>query len=821
MRLQTGSSITSSNMAFSTLPGSPTLTNPDMILPYGEHNETSEDSHRSPSPGQDWEPATMQFSIGPPSHTMQLTPETPIIYGNGTMLSDIGEVTEAESTVGRKLPGPAERRMLKKQAVAQAVMWSSPTLRSPASTDTNCSSMIRRGNVMSHTRTISEDSASTIRSEGQVAEMFKDFNDSVSVDDSCFQGDDEESVADSYNMEMVDAETERLAKKQNSDEKDENSSVALSKRAEQILLNAKMRLNNMEGNLFRARGTLGSASINGNSPLSRSSPSPLNSDQTPVDTPMASPGHSRVYSENAIPKASKGIRFPVRSTSAAARYRGRSIEDLGGDYNQEDRQNSGSVTPKHPPSQALPLEPLSENEVPSFKMNKASVASTIDDGYMSSGSGRLSRQTSLTQMRDLREQMTDLKGRLSVLRDRTQDDKIRRQSLQSLRTPSPFTAAEQWYTADTNYTVPELSADAGVGLPSQAEEEKDFTFEDKLSAIGDCVVDYPDHVESDIGSVYEDVIEDNSGKEPVSDSDALPEIYDTASEDAEGAYLDDASDYTEEMVNRAELDDYDSDSSYYHDTVATQVSHEDREDAFDYEHFFLHSAMGTISQRRRDSFSSDGSAETTVPDRPLRNRPSPHHLRSESATSVSTVETFQTATEGRKSDSDEDCQDFAVQSISSSRPTTPVMTKRSTFGSPAVDSPRKDESRRTSVIHDPRVRNVNAPHRPSVSSTNSFGSAGTNRSFPLVNKPKSQLSMHQNGSSDALNGQERIQPSPVDLLSKDDRLLVENLVASLGKCVLELQEAGETSYESHVWRRRLDAARRTLDGQKHYQHHII
>ena len=49
-----------------------------------------------------------------------------------------------------------------------------------------------------------------------------------------------------------------------------------------------------------------------------------------------------------------------------------------------------------------------------------------------------------------------------------------------------------------------------------------------------------------------------------------------------------------ENLTQYEADDYESDA-FYHDTV---VSHEDREDAFDYEHFFLHSAMGTINQQR-------------------------------------------------------------------------------------------------------------------------------------------------------------------------------------------------------------------------------
>ena len=204
-----------------------------------------QNSYRPPSPGEDWNPATMQFSIGPPSHNLPMTPETPIIYGNGTMLSDIGEVTEAESTVGRKLPGPAERRMLKKQASAQ-VTRSSPT--------TN-GSIVQRAKSVSHIRNVSSESTSTIRSEGQAAaELFKDFDDTVSVEDSVFQGDDEQSVADSYSEGVIASETERLAKTGNMQEQDEdqNSSAALSRRAEQILLNAKMRLN--VSNYFTAIG---------------------------------------------------------------------------------------------------------------------------------------------------------------------------------------------------------------------------------------------------------------------------------------------------------------------------------------------------------------------------------------------------------------------------------------------------------------------------------------------------------------------------------------------------------------------------------------
>ena len=183
----------------------------------------------------------MQFSIGP-THTQlaMITLTTPIIYGNGTMLSDIGEVTEVESTPGRKLPGPAERRLLKKQAQAQRS--SSPVRSSPT---IGYHAVTKRTKQGAHERKISIESTSTVKSEGQAAELFRDFDDGVSVDDSVFQGDDEESVADSYTEEVIASETARLSKRDSSIVRDDdrNSSAALSRRAEQILLNAKKRLN--------------------------------------------------------------------------------------------------------------------------------------------------------------------------------------------------------------------------------------------------------------------------------------------------------------------------------------------------------------------------------------------------------------------------------------------------------------------------------------------------------------------------------------------------------------------------------------------------
>ncbi|KAF4627902.1 hypothetical protein G7Y89_g10254 [Cudoniella acicularis] len=890
MRVQTATTTATTSMAFPSLPASPTLTNPDMILPYGEYDSTPSPPlgpYRPSVPGDEWvdpiKDDDMQFSLGP-SHIGPATPTTPIIYGNGTMLSDIGEVTEAESTSGRKLPGPAERRMLRQtQNHNNSPIRSSPTIGHEI--------LMKRTKMGTHQRQISVESNSTITSEGQSAELFKDFDDGVSVDDSNFQGDDEESVADSYSERVIAQETHRLSMAESilSVDDDQNSSAALSRRAEQILQNAKQRLNNMEGNLTRARSSLfvtpsGSlSSIHSSSPLSRSTPSPPQNGRiisplgtipsrhrqlhTPLDSPAGSPGHSRVYSENSIIPPVRGERFPVRASSAAGSYIGRNgLNSQTPEGKQEDSKRPGFSSPlsRTSPPHANALQPVNEDDiVPEFEIDEASLRARLDEGYFSPGGEHkgLTRSASTNQMRDLRDQMQDLKGRLSVLRDRARDDTMKRRSLQSLRTPSPFTAAEQWYTAAKSYGEEPLSADAGVVQPpwkQEADVTEDVDVEPKQDADDQEVTRHiPNYASSDVTSVYEDVPEGR----PV--SAIPPRIYEPRIEEedeppspqkeAEEAAEED--DYNDEIVNADEADDYESDSSLYHDSLDHPISHEDREDAFDYEHFFLHSAMGTIGQQRRDSVSSFGSEDSTETTRgPIievadnaDGRLSLTHIRSESSASISTIATFATAeeepsSEEEENESERDGENFAVQEVDAPLPraSTPVTAKRATFGGMPLNvglendeqASTEEQERPSSAIRirDQSERNGSAGHRPSVASFDSTGSTGSTRSFPLVNKPKSQESNGQTGSRESKGSirsdsttlidrqstidEERKQTSPVHMLVKDDQILVERLVASLGKCVLGLQESGRGSYDGRVWRRRLDAARRVLEGEE-------
>src|ERR1700710_3185945 len=142
-------------------------------------------------------------------------------------------------------------------------------------------------------------------------------------------------------------------------------------------------------------------------------------------------------------------------------------------------------------------------------------------------------------MRDLTDKMKDLKGKISTLRDRARDDTMKRRSLQSLRTPSPFTAAEQWYTAAKAYTAPGLSADAGIGQSPSKEgpfETREITFDENDPHTDEASKGLPEYANSDVPSVYEDVSEGHHATDELPSSHE-PQIleedenYNTAAED--------------------------------------------------------------------------------------------------------------------------------------------------------------------------------------------------------------------------------------------------------------------------------------------------
>lgn len=227
-----------------TLPASPTLTNPDMILPDYDDGMSLD---RSSSPLMMWK--NNQFDLNGQSYNMgQNTPATPIIYGNGTMLSDIGEVTEAESTAG-----PIKAFMASRNGYHQSNFANKQPPNATAYDAFKKKKSDPRIASRDRERRLSMESTSTV-TNGDHQGGFADFDDTVSVDDSNFQGDDEESVAESY---IFDDERDGDATPPASEfvkglgaEAEERYSTALSRRAEQILANAKRRLTVSRDHMF-------------------------------------------------------------------------------------------------------------------------------------------------------------------------------------------------------------------------------------------------------------------------------------------------------------------------------------------------------------------------------------------------------------------------------------------------------------------------------------------------------------------------------------------------------------------------------------------
>ncbi|KAM0287759.1 hypothetical protein ACHAQH_000291 [Verticillium albo-atrum] len=695
----------SMGMSYPPAPGSPTLTNPDMILP--DYGGASPD--RSESPLMMWKNAhanDMNYQSSSQNHygSGPITPTTPIIYGNGTMLSDIGEVTEVESTPGKPCWPIASRRSATQPDTNDALR-PSPTMGFD---------VVKKRAKVQQERRASIDSTSTVTTQGNNGH-FADFDDAVSVDDSNFQGDDEESVAESH----IDDTTARQAKFMplppgqglGLNNENRHSTVSISQKAEEILANAKKRLTTMEGNLTRA----------------------------------------------------------------------------------------------------------------------------------------------LMQMRDIKDQVSDLKGKISSLREQARADSLKRRSLQSLRTPSPFTHAgiDQWYAGSIKPKRSDASLPPVGRNPWNGEME---------SVDGERMPQAAPQAAQDYDAAPTQALDQDDAESVISEYVAAQEAVRAEEHlqvdlDEQEEYADDVDDMqTEDGFEDAEegtFGDWESESgeSLYHDAPQTAVSHEDREDAFDYEHFFLHSAMGSFSQKRMKrrgssgSFSSEDSVETTRgPSTSTAAQVEATLRRRGSGDTMSTMDSFATATEGqssRKNSDGEDEPQYAVAKTTDVRTESPLTATRASFG-PGISedssfsvhaAARPIRQRASSVIYSrPLNRPVAARSRPSVSS---LDSPATQRSFPLVNrrafngvptpqgtpqgspdpalKSVSQSLMNDTASICGKDG-EAGDSAAMQQLAKEDQILVERLVASLGKCVLGLSESGRASTESRMYRRRIDAARKLLEG---------
>jgi hypothetical protein len=423
--------------------------------------------------------------------------------------------------------------------------------------------------------------------------------------------------------------------------------------------------------------------------------------------------------------------------------------------------------------------------------------------------------------------MMDLKGRISSLKQRAQEDNLRRRSLQSLRTPSPFTSAETWYAEAEVYKngISPVAADGGVGFKTESPTRKALYEDDEVEFTAPEV--------AAVGILTERIKSPQrspQATEPLK-SPLSPDYPVSHYDDAQGTQFDESEagietpietnvDATEDDFTSSYGDEYEAaGNSVYEDAVyemPVAERHEDRVDAFDYENFFLHSAMGTYSlgSRRSSSSSADSVATTrpvvTVDDAVKRVS---FHQRNSSMDSVSTMASFATAAEEQSDDEEEneEMDHFSQQFLPSYQPIAQRLV-----GVNGHVSPRND-----SAVNMGRAYGSPTIVSPTYNPHTSFRASPTQASMtsrassrgPSPTTPGGLASGLQTSKIFSILTESHVQEEPRLALNEEEKQLIYSLAASFQQVCSHLQSTSGDQYERKEWRRRLDSARRLLNGE--------
>ncbi|KAL8718741.1 MAG: hypothetical protein Q9225_004159 [Loekoesia sp. 1 TL-2023] len=636
----------------------------------------------------------------------------------------------------------------------------------------------------------------------------------------------------------------------------------------------------MESNLNRARHTINRPSSSMSSFLASSSDPPSmytlpkvaspSKHRQQDSLPSSSIGHSRVFSETSIPSSMQtfppnegghpnGVRSSsamgsidrdasggtgikqgpesrdwfwaglTRSTSHGARHNNYGLQPLNEDgpppstFESPERQQSPPIADSHP-------EVVSSNQ----EQPEPSTSERND-----SPANGLARARSTNQMRDIRDQMQDLKGRISSLKQRAREDSLRRRSLQSLRTPSPFTAAEQWYAGAPGYDRNRSRSRPGEGSPPTIQPAIEEEDENKQYPVQELVSD----VERDLEPTTNGSNRDSGSQRRLSltadpilrESDDSPRTAVDAPTSEENGAMDqirpEEPQVRDEGIGEEEYPKGGEEDLDQSSVLPVGGRHEDRPDAFDYEHLFLHSGMGTLGREgksRSSSHSSMYSVETTKPsnvttepgevssngnasldgagaDEDIMDPQRVARERKGSVESVSTVATFATATEGKSSDEDAEEEEWVYRRpmAGSWEPEYPNHRKTAVGRKDApqqITKGAKQAMQNSSPpIHKTNTVENDAPHPKSQTETQPPDEAMPDLLALLTSKlaPK-----------DGANSR------PI-ALNDSDKELAERLIRSVAQVCSQLQAFSMegNKYGGRPWRRRLDGARRVLDGE--------
>ncbi|KAL8715260.1 MAG: hypothetical protein Q9220_001218 [cf. Caloplaca sp. 1 TL-2023] len=830
---------------------SPTLTDPDMILP-SSHNQ-----HHSSSP-QKSDPSSTPRQWNNPTTTddRQMKSAVRNLFGNGHRLRHKG-------SEGALRGQEAAATRSQSQRTGSNALASSPLLHEGSGNRTMSSTAT--GDAPSDNWDTLDDGSVISESVSPLVEAERNgymMSENGGIDGYKF--------SDRFRKAIVEEDDGGYAH------------AAMSVRAEEILANAKKRLTEMESNLNRARHTMNRpassmSSFSNQNPDPQSlytlpktlSPSKHRQQQSPPSS-SSSKGHSRVFSETSVPSSMQtsprdrdGVAEAPRSLSA--------MGDVGPDRPQDPSTKQGSESrdwfwagltrnASHGTRHVnYGLQPLNEDGPPpsTFDSPERRQSPPVADRspettptgsqdwgippeeLSNSSSPSLTRARSTTQMRDIRDQMKDLKGKISSLKQRAREDSLRRRSLQSLRTPSPFTAAEQWYAGAPQYdsarSKPQETSPRAVQPVIQEENET------KHYPVQESTVTDSKGPESAVNSLSENKEAsrgetDSIHNAPMRDNDDSPR---TVVESIQATNNDQLDKTLLEEDTPPEVEDDPAQTLAKDDqgdpepvTVPIGGRHEDRPDAFDYEHLFLHSGMGTLGQggkSRSSSHSSTYSVETTKPsnttaesrevlDHPdttlddsfgEEHSPDSHvgaHARKGSVESVSTVATYATATEGDKNSEslDVDDEDEWVYSRPMAGSWEPEYPKNGKAMMGRKDGPQLGTRLAKSAAQAANA-SLSSGDRPHIFPS----SIQEDAQFPEVAKADLLIFL-----SSKLPSDHNVGLQPIEL-SESDRELAEKLVRSVANVCSQLQAFTMEGhkYGGRQWRRRLDGARRVLDGE--------
>lgn len=810
------------------IPPSPTLSNPDMILPFDGERESSTPSppfnlpslshlqsfyNNRPFPNdQSGNGAPMAFQRPPkkpfPRHTWQQDG-----LDASRRLSDIGE-EDASSTSSVSGFGPTldvtHTRRLATSPASQREAGDTDAKESGGRSSSSSSTISGASESSSLEGAKTRQSGQRASQEGRTVEQDQ-LLEAVRI------------MKDSANGIVVTTTEE-------GGPGDELSSVILSSEAERILENAKKRLTLMEGNLTRARSSMRT------SPSLSVSPTPSQGNQAmglgqpvgglyqsisradrrastrPRATYISSQDtntnrHSRVYSETRLPSADQSSLPTVEPDLS------RSFSALGSssisNFNNDERTFRYDATRSYLTHRASMSKPHSARTSPSNFQEDSSgsprgLGISAEDGEDNieeqgySVSDPPSRSQSQLQVRDLQDQMKGLHIKISSLKVKAQEDNLRRRSLQSLRTPSPFTAADQYFSNTMELKESHLRPNA-VRSP-------DYPQETRLSGEYETARDGNEAVVGHYGNETS-----NAKLPPLRNAQILEpldedgrSVIESLYEDAEEEYhSDDSSDIDREALSEILREPLDSDLDDLDSFPAVPGSdarpHEEREDAFDYENFILHSALGNYSARlRRASNVSTSSVETT---RPYHDRPHVRHSRTNSGASLSTVASYATAIEGDPDDLD--------SVLYWDRRFNDELRSNQHYPERAGSQQQSRESE--SEMGTPRAIRRQPSKRDNdeyLSARQSMTGSATPTSLvsSLVSTVRAASSPHPKSMTNGNIG-----------INDDDTRLLEQLFKSLGDVCMDLQTITTSSEPDpkrvRQLRRRLDAARRVLDGE--------